>query len=95
MAPVRVKITGQVRRGESVSVELIRDMDPLEAGDSFRIGEDRVQIVAITQGFDSALSNEPFDAEWAVAPMPEAHRGLRPIRRRLSGRARRPSSDAG
>jgi hypothetical protein len=73
---IRVKITGQVRRGESTSVELIRDLDPLQLGDSFQIGGDRVQIVSITEGFDSTPNNEPFEAQWTVAPMPEHTTGL-------------------
>jgi hypothetical protein len=70
-ALVRVRIVGQVRTGEDLSVDLVREIEDLEVGDSFRIGEDRVQIVSLSRNFESAPeSGKGFDAEWTIAPLP-------------------------
>jgi hypothetical protein len=66
---VRARITGQVRSG--VAVETISEVPALELGDSFRIGEDRVQIVSLSQNFTSEPAKpESIDVEWVVAPLP-------------------------
>lgn len=66
-----MRIVGQVRPGEDLSVDLIREIGDLDAGDSFRIGEDRVQIVSLSRNFESAPeTSRGFDAEWTIAPLP-------------------------
>jgi hypothetical protein len=68
---LRVRIVGQVRPDEDLSVDLVREIEGLDVGDSFRIGEDRVQIVSLSRSFESAPeSSNGFDAEWTVAPLP-------------------------
>jgi hypothetical protein len=66
---IRVRIVGKVRPGEDLTVDLIREIEDLDVGDSFRIGEDRVQIVSLSRSFESQGS-KGFDAEWTIAPLP-------------------------
>jgi hypothetical protein len=53
-ARIWVRIVGQVRPGEDVAVDLIREIEDLDVGDSFRIAEDRVQILSVSRKFESA-----------------------------------------
>jgi hypothetical protein len=76
-ARIRVRIIGQVRPGEDLAVDLIREIEDqdLEVGDSFRIGDDPVQIISLSRGFNAALTNEKIDVEWTVAPLGIVSRG--------------------
>lgn len=67
--PVRARITGHVRPG--VSIDTVSDVSPeLRLGDSFRIGQDRVQIVSLTQRFGSeSADTDGVDADWMVEPI--------------------------
>jgi hypothetical protein len=65
---VRARITGHVR--PDAPIDLIRDVPGLDLGDSFRIGDDRVQIVSLTHH----LTPEPVDpdavsVDWVVEPV--------------------------
>jgi hypothetical protein len=65
---VRARITGHVRPG--VSIDTIGNVPELDLGDSFRIGEDRVQIVSVTQRFASAPADpDAVSADWVVEPI--------------------------